>query len=332
MTDDGEMHEGTPGEGTPGEGPLVTSIPALLAGVRVDRAVAMLTGISRAAAAELIARGGVEVGGRAVRTRSQVLAAGAELVVRLLPSDGRWATPEPDVPFVVVHEDDDVVVVDKPAGIVVHPGAGRRSGTLVSGLLARYPELAGVGEPDRPGIVHRIDRGTSGLLVVARTEAARRSLVGQFRHRTVERRYLALAAGSLPEDRGVIEAPIARSARTPTRMTVSAQGRRARTRYTVLARIDRPLPASLLVLSLETGRTHQIRVHLAAIGHPVVGDDRYTGPGGGRVGGSVLPPSRLFLHAAVLGFAHPSTEERVRWSSPLPPDLAAITGPVEPPG
>jgi 23S rRNA pseudouridine1911/1915/1917 synthase len=306
--------------------PLVTVVPALMAGMRVDRAVAMLTGLSRSAAADLISRGRVEVDRRLLRSRSEPLAAGQELVVHLPLRVDQPLVPDPGVPFTVVHEDEVVVVVDKPAGVVVHPGAGRPEGTLAAGLLARYPDLAAVGDPIRPGIVHRIDRGTSGLLVVARTEKARQSLGEQLRSRTVERQYLALAAGCLIEDRGVIEAPIGRSARTPTRMTVSAQGRRARTTYKVLARIDRPLPSSLLLMTLETGRTHQIRVHLSAIGHPVVGEDRYCGHAAGRVGGSILPPGRLFLHAAVLGFEHPSSGERVRWSSPLPPDLAAITG------
>lgn len=317
---------------TTNQPPLVTVVPALMAGMRVDRAVAMLTGLSRSAAADLIAGGRVEVDRRLLSRRSEPLAAGQELVVHLPLRAGQPLVPDPGVPFTVVHEDEVVVVVDKPAGVVVHPGAGRPDGTLAAGLLARYPDLAAVGDPMRPGIVHRIDRGTSGLLVVARTDMARQSLGEQLRRRTVERQYLALAAGRLIEDRGVIEAPIGRSARTPTRMTVSAQGRRARTTYSVLARFDRPLPSSLLLMTLETGRTHQIRVHLSAIGHPVVGDDRYCGHAAGRVGGSILPPGRLFLHAAVLGFEHPSSGERVRWSSPLPPDLAAITGAAPVPG
>jgi len=310
--------------------PVVTVVPALLDGVRVDRAVAMLTGLSRGAAAELIAAGGVDVDGRPVGARSEPLVAGAVLEVRLPPPRDAAVAAEPDVPFAVVDEDDSIIVVDKPAGVVVHPGAGHPGGTLVAGLLARYPELADVGDPGRPGIVHRLDRGTSGLLVVARTEAARRALVEQLRQRTVERRYLALVAGSVADDRGVVDAPIGRSTRTPTRMTVSAQGRPARTSFTVVDRIAEPLAATLLDLTLESGRTHQIRVHMAAIGHPVVGDDRYSGPRAGRVGGALLAPGRLFLHAAVLGLAHPSNGRHLRWTSPLPADLAAVTGPRAP--
>ncbi|HEY5246326.1 MAG TPA: RluA family pseudouridine synthase, partial [Acidimicrobiales bacterium] len=239
--------------------------------------------------------------------------------------------PEPDVELRVVHADAAVVVVDKPAGVVVHPGAGHAHGTLVAGLLARFPDLAGVGDPERPGIVHRLDRGTSGLLVVARTAAAYQSLTAQLAERTVGRRYVALVTGHVADDRGVVDAPIGRSSRTPTKMAVSANGRPARTAYRVLRRLaGQPAldqPSTLLALALETGRTHQIRVHLAAIGHPVVGDDRYGPPG--RVGGRALPAGRLFLHAAQLGFDHPGSGERVVWTSPLPDDLAGLTGPVD---
>jgi 23S rRNA pseudouridine1911/1915/1917 synthase len=310
------------------------TVPALLDGVRVDRAVSMLTGISRASASELVVGGRVQVDGVVVTTRSQPLQAGTVLRVDLPAEPDVALMADPEVVFDVVYEDDCLVVVDKPAGLVVHPGAGRPRGTLASGLLARYPDLAalaGISDPHRPGIVHRLDRGTSGLLVVARTEDAYRSLVDQLSARTVSRRYLALVAGHLSEDRGVVEAPIGRSNRTPTRMAVSAQGRAARTGYTVLRRYQDPLPSSLLALALDTGRTHQIRVHLSAIGHPVIGDDSYgrstrSGRSGrpGRVGGSLLGPGRLFLHAAELGFEHPGTGERVHWTSPLPPDLAGV--------
>jgi 23S rRNA pseudouridine1911/1915/1917 synthase len=309
---------------------VVTVVPGLLDGVRVDRAVAMLTGLSRTAAAELIAADGVDVDGRPVGARSEPLVAGAVLEVRLPPVPGAGIAAEPDVAFTVVYEDDAIIVVDKPPGLVVHPGAGRPVGTLAAGLLARYPELAGVGDPDRPGIVHRLDRGTSGLLVVARTEAARLALVDQLRQRTVERRYLGLVAGSVADEHGVVDAPIGRSTRTPTRMTVSSQGRPARTSFSVVERIAEPLVATLLDLTLDSGRTHQIRVHMAAIGHPVVGDDRYSGPRGGRVGGALLAPGRLFLHAAVLGIVHPSSGRHLRWTSPLPDDLVAVTGPRAP--
>jgi 23S rRNA pseudouridine1911/1915/1917 synthase len=177
--------------------------------------------------------------------------------------------------------------------------------------------VASVGDPARPGIVHRLDRGTSGLLVVARSPRAYASLTDQLARRRVERRYLALVRGHMPAPAGVIDAPVGRSARDRTRMAVAAGGRSARTRYEVVAAFDEPEPLSLVACRLETGRTHQIRVHLAAVGHPVVGDDRY----GGR---RLLGLDRPFLHAAELAFTHPATGEQVRFSSPLPPDLQAV--------
>lgn len=308
---------------------FVAAVPRALDGVRVDRAVAMLTGVSRSEAAALVAAGHVSIDRLPVRSRRMALTEGGQLVVEL---PGRPPLePDAAVPFRVVHEDPVFVVVDKPAGVVVHPGAGRREGTLVAGLLARYPELADLGEvcdPTRPGIVHRIDRGTSGLLVVARTIGAYRSLGAQMGARSAGRTYVGLVSGRLKEDRGVVDAPIGRSVRAPTKMTVSSAGRPARTGYEVLQRVDEvvgpegpmPLPATLVACRLETGRTHQIRVHLAAIGHPVLGDDRYGRPT------SVMAPGRLFLHAAVLAIDHPETGVRMSWRSPLPDDLAAVLG------
>jgi 23S rRNA pseudouridine1911/1915/1917 synthase len=217
-----------------------------------------------------------------------------------------------------VWEDADVVVVDKPPGLVVHPGAGQGEGTLVNGLLARHPELAGVGEAHRPGIVHRLDRDTSGLLVVALTPAAYTALVIALGERRVERRYAALVWGVPEAPRGVIDAPIGRSPRQPTRQAVVAGGRPARTRYEMRVRYDQPADLALLGCRLETGRTHQIRVHLASIGHPVVGDREY---GGQR---DALSVPRVFLHAEHLAFDHPVTGEALAFDSPLPPDLAAV--------
>jgi 23S rRNA pseudouridine1911/1915/1917 synthase len=218
-----------------------------------------------------------------------------------------------------VHTDEAVVVVDKPPGAVVHPGAGNATGTLVAGLLARYPDLAGVGgDPTRPGIVHRLDRDTSGLMVVARTEAAHAALVAELAGRRVTRRYLALAWGHHEATAGLVDAPIGRSARDRTSMAVSERGRDAVTHYRVASTYRDPVEVTLLRCRLETGRTHQIRVHLAAIGHPVVGDARY---GGARQ--SLVVP-RLFLHATELAFRHPATGDELRFESPLPPDLAGI--------
>jgi 23S rRNA pseudouridine1911/1915/1917 synthase len=307
-------------------------VSPLLDGVRVDRAVAMIADLSRAAAAQLVQEGRVRVDGRVVQLRSAPLALGNLLEVELNPEADDRLVPEPDIAVPVLYEDEHVIVVDKPAELVVHPGAGRARGTLVAGLVARYPELfdlvdAGCSAPERPGIVHRLDRGTSGLLVVARTPDAYRSLVAQLAERTVERRYVALVQGQLEADRGIVDAPIGRSERRPTAMTVSSGGRPARTSYRVLRRYALPAPSALLALKLETGRTHQIRVHLSAIGNPVVGDDRYhAGRGRGAAPGGRLAPHRLFLHAYGLGFDHPDTGEPVRFESPLPPDLVSALG------
>jgi 23S rRNA pseudouridine1911/1915/1917 synthase len=239
-------------------------------------------------------------------------------VVDLLGEPEPVGLPQPqDVPVEVVHEDADLVVVDKPAGLIVHPGAGHPDRTLVNGLLNRYPELATVGDPARPGIVHRLDANTSGLLAVARTPAAYDALVAALAARTVERGYLALVWGTPDAASGLIDAPIGRSVRRPTRMAVRDGGREARTRYSVERSFTGP-DVSLLRCSLETGRTHQIRVHLAAIRHPVVGDPAY---GGLRTG---LDVGRPFLHAATLQLAHPVTGEPQSFASELPVELAAV--------
>jgi 23S rRNA pseudouridine1911/1915/1917 synthase len=298
------------------------TIPAALAGERVDRAVALLTGLARSEVAELVEAGGVRLAGRPVTTRSRRVGEGDVLEVDVPEARviaGAAGEAAVDVP--VVYADDDVIVVDKPPGLVVHPGSGNPAGTLVNGLVALFPDLAGVGpDPTRPGVVHRLDKGTSGLLVVARSQRAYDALVAALKRRDVERRYLALVAGTVEAPGGLIDAPIGRAAADPTRMTVSARGREARTRYEVRERFTNPVAATLVECRLETGRTHQIRVHLAAIGHPVVGDPRYHGNRSG------LRCPRPFLHAHHLAFDHPGTGERVSWSSPLPPDLDEVRG------
>jgi 23S rRNA pseudouridine1911/1915/1917 synthase len=292
-------------------------VPAALDGERVDRAVAFLTGRPRSEVNDLIVAGAVRIQGRAVVNRSRKLRAG-EVIDMDLPDR---ADPKPraqrGIELVVVHEDDDVVVVDKPPGLVVHPGAGNPEGTMVNALLARYPEMESVGDPARPGIVHRLDKGTSGLLAVARTARAYESLVAQLGARTVDRRYLALVAGIVESDEGLVDAPVGRSERTPTLMAVSGRGREARTRYRVRSRHHEPVDCTLLECRLETGRTHQIRVHLSAIGHPVIGDARYNGVRAG------LDCPRPFLHAFHLGFEHPEGH-RVDFEVGLPADLGEV--------
>ncbi len=301
---------------------ISVEVPALLGGVRVDRGVAMVADVSRTVATELIASGRVLIDEVAVTVGRSLLREGSRMTVTLPEPGGDRVEAEAGVAFEVVHADADVVVIDKPAGLVVHPGAGHRGGTLVGGLLSRFPELAALVDDnicpaDRPGIVHRLDKGTSGLMVVARTEPAYTSLVSQLADRSMRRRYVALVEGSVADDRGEIDAPIGRSARTPTKMAVSASGRPARTGYTVLERRHAPRESTLLELSLESGRTHQIRVHMAAIGHPVVGDARYGAPD------RRLASGRFFLHAFRLAFVHPGTHQRAEFSSPLPEDLEA---------
>jgi 23S rRNA pseudouridine1911/1915/1917 synthase len=298
---------------------VAIDVPGPLDGERIDRVVAMVTEVSRVEATKLVSDGAVRVDGAVVTRGADRLREGAHLVVVLaavVPEVGPEPDPSVDVP--VVHVDSDVIVVDKPADLVVHPGAGHHGGTLVNGLLARFPEIAEVGELDRPGIVHRLDRGTSGLLVVARTPVAYESLVGQLSERTVDRQYRTLVWGHPESARGLVDAPIGRSPRSPTKMAVTDSGKPARTRYEVVQTFDEPAPLALLICRLETGRTHQIRVHLSAIGHAVVGDERYRGVRG------KLPCPRPFLHAEALGFDHPVTGERLRFTSELPADLAAV--------
>ena len=312
------------------DGRPVVSIPGALSGERVDRVVALLSGRTRAQVAKIIAAGGVRVSGVTVAAGSRRVQAGElletdlELLEEVARKKAQPASPG-EVVFGVVYEDADVIVVDKPPGLVVHPDAAHESGTLASGLVAMYPELAllpelGFGESDRPGIVHRLDKDTSGLLVVARSPEAYGSLTAQLAARSMRRTYLALACGALEADAGVVDAPIGRSLRHPTRMAVAVGGRAARTHYRVLSRYSVPLEATYLEMRLETGRTHQIRVHLAAIGHPVVGDARYRGDR--RRSGA----GRTFLHAAGLAFSHPATGDEVSFASCLPEDLSLVLG------
>ena len=316
----------------------VWPVPAALEGERLDRVIALVAGVTRKDANEVIDAGRVRIGRRAVTNRSRKVHEGETLVVSgpLGPPAATGLVGAPDVEFGVVHVDDEVIVVDKPAGLVVHPGAGQREGTLVQGLLARFPDLAQLAtgdQADRPGIVHRLDKGTSGLLVVARTPEARTDLIAQLAARTMSREYLALVFGDIDSDSGVVDAPLGRSDADPTRIRVQAGGRVARTRYEVLDRFAEPLATTLIRCRLETGRTHQIRVHLASIGHPVVGDDRYGGRPGGRGPDRFpadLPPARPFLHAAGLGFIHPISRHPLHFTSPLPEELLRVLTGISP--
>lgn len=296
---------------------IIEAVPSALAGQRLDRIVALIGDVSRAEAAATIAAGGVRVDGVSASSGKVRLQEGQ--VVEVDPA----AIPEPPLPaadatveFGVVYEDRDVIVIDKPPGLVVHPGAGNMDGTLVSGLLARYPDVDGVGgDPIRPGIVHRLDAGSSGLLVVARTDQAAEALIGQFADHSATRRYDAVVWGVPDAPHGIIDAPIGRDRGDPLKMAVVAGGRPARTDYRVVGTYSAPALVSRLECRLETGRTHQIRVHLSSIDHPLVGDPTYSQRR------PMLGLTRPFLHAAELAFDHPGSGERVTFSSPLAPDL-----------
>lgn len=305
---------------------MIEVIPAALAGERIDRVVAMIAQVSRTEAARMIDEGLIGISGVTATTRSRRVEEGD--TVQIPDVGGKVSvgiTPDPSVSFEVVHHDDHVIVVDKPAGLVVHPGSGHPGATLVNGILSMFPDVAGVGDPDRPGVVHRLDKGTSGLMVVARSPEAYERLVGALSRREVTRTYKALVKGLVGSPTGVIDAPIGRSSREPTKMCVSAGGREARTRYERSMCFAHPLESTLLTCHLETGRTHQIRVHLSAIGHPVVGDARYGGAGAGAAVGIDRP----FLHACALRFDHPVTGEPIGFESELPADLRDALGRLE---
>ncbi|HVX38521.1 MAG TPA: RluA family pseudouridine synthase [Gemmatimonadaceae bacterium] len=281
---------------------------------RLDLLVASELDLSRNQAATLIANGNVLVEGR--RERASYLARPGERVqVEMPPPVGRDVVAE-EIPLAIAYEDDDVLVVDKPAGMVVHPAPGNWTGTLVNALKGRGGSLSAGSEEGREGIVHRLDKETSGLLLVAKTDRAHRVLGAALQARQIVRRYAVLSWGHLAEERITIEKPIARDPRDRTRMAIVSTGRPARTDLTRLARFD---SCDLLRAHLLTGRTHQIRVHLASIGHPVVGDDTYGGGGGRKLVG--LPPRRHFLHAAWLIFRHPVTGATIDLRSPLPQEL-----------
>lgn len=298
-------------------------IPDELDGERVDRAVAILCGVSRRVAKATIEIGGVVRGGNEL-SPSDRLAVGDVIDVEVV-DDEAPVTADIAVEFAIAHEDADVIVVNKPAGVVVHPGAGRPGGTLANGLLARIPEIAELGPEYRWGIVHRIDRDTSGLLIVAKTPTAFEHLQAALKSRAVHRRYLAVVSDRFANTTGTIDAPIGRDPAHPTRMAVSQGGRPARTHYRRLADWD-DHEESLLAVTLETGRTHQIRVHLRAIDHPIIGDPVY-GPGRRMAG----DPGRTWLHAEALTFEHPSGSGSMTVHAPLPADLLTSLEVLGPP-
>lgn len=302
------------------------TVPENKAGARLDRILAKaLPDVSRTRLQSLI-RGGQVVaavdGGRVVDPAHRVEAGSAwTVVVPPLPSP--VAEPE-EIQLHVVHEDDDLIVVDKPAGLVVHPGAGNPGGTLVNALLRHCAGgLARAGGPVRPGIVHRLDKDTSGLIVSAKSERAFASLVQQFSAHTIERAYYAIVRGVLRQPSGRIDRPVGRSSANRKKMAIVANGKPAATDYRVIRAFGQI--ASLIECRPLTGRTHQIRVHMASVGHPLIGDPLYGRNGAGRIGGL----SRQALHAYLIGFHHPVTGKLIRLESQMPHDLSELLTSLE---
>jgi 23S rRNA pseudouridine1911/1915/1917 synthase len=295
------------------------------AGWRLDRALAAaVPALSRERLKALIRSGAVEAQGAAVRDPALKVKGGEAL---------RVAVPEPkpahnrpqDIPLAVVFEDEHLLVVDKPAGLVVHPAAGNLDGTLVNALLHHCGgSLSGIGGVARPGIVHRIDKDTSGLLVVAKTDVAHEGLAKQFAAHSIDRRYLAIVSGFPKTSQGTVDAPLARSAANRKKIAVVEPGRGKRA-VTHWRRLEALKDASLVECRLETGRTHQVRVHMASLGHPLLGDPVYGHSG--KMHGKLLKElgfHRQALHAAELGFTHPVTKRRLSFSSPMPPDMQEL--------
>jgi 23S rRNA pseudouridine1911/1915/1917 synthase len=287
-----------------------------------------LAGFSRARIVQLLADGHIRVNG-AVAKKSYPPEAGDVVDVDIPAPAASHINPEP-IDLRIVYQDDDLVVLDKPAGIVVHPAPGHRTGTLVNALLYHVTDLSGIGGVLRPGIVHRLDKDTSGLMLVAKHDEAHAALSAQLKRREIKRVYRAASWGHLAEDKLTIDKPLARSHKDRQKIAIARAGE-GRNAVTHVRRLERWQAADLLRVELETGRTHQIRVHLASIGHPVVGDDTYGKSAAFGMSGTILSWARelarrvprQFLHAAELRFAHPKTGAAMSFESPLPPDLAA---------
>lgn len=293
--------------------PLTFTVPVELDGERVDKVVATLGQMTRSEAKAFCEDGEVRVDGDVASAKARLHTG---QTIAFPPAEVAAALAAEPVEFGVLYEDEHLIVVDKPAGLTVHPGAGRTTGTLAGGLLDRYPEVRGVGDKGRWGLVHRLDRETSGALLVARTPDAYVALVRDLARRDVGREYLALVQGTFDLPRGTIDAPIGRDPHRPRRRALVPTGRHSVTHYRMTSQWERP-GVALLAVTLETGRTHQIRVHLAGIGHAVIGDRLY-----GRRDPISVP--RLFLHAVQLRFTHPATGEEMTVASPLPADLQQV--------
>ena len=299
------------------------------AGNRLDKALADLTELSRSQANEAIKVGTVLVNGKSAKAKYAVKE--GDVITYELPEEEVLEYKAEDIPLDIIYEDADVAVVNKPQGMVVHPSAGHTSGTLVNALMYHVKDLSSINGVVRPGIVHRIDKDTSGLLMIAKNDKAHNALAAELKDKKSLRKYVAIVHGNLPNDRGVIEAPIGRSDKDRKKQAVTAKGKPAVTRFTVLERFGN---YTLVELQLETGRTHQIRVHMNYIGHPLFNDERY---GGSEIRkGTIYAKYKQFirncfelcprqaLHAKTLGFVHPRTREFIRFDSALPADMSAL--------
>ena len=290
-------------------------------GERVDRVIAFFSGLSRSKVSDLISKRLILRNGIPIKKGSEIVHTNDEISMPNLVDEAvEEIASDESIDFEVVFEDDSVIVVSKPSGLIVHPGSGIANGTLVNGLAAQFPDLREIGDPTRLGLVHRLDKGTSGLLIVARTPEALENLKFQMQKRHVHRQYFAIVAGHVESNKGVVDAPLGRDPKNPLKRAVINSGKYARTHYEIDQKYESPFKVSMLNCRLETGRTHQIRVHLAAIGHPVLGDELY----GGRTSFNI--ENRLALHAQMLTFLHPKTKNLMNFESPLPAELTSMKG------
>lgn len=290
-------------------------IPDGVGDLRIDKAIALETHLTRSVIAEMFSQGKVFLNGSAVK-RSEKVTEGDEVEMTFLENQENEVLGE-DIALDIIYQDDDIVVINKEPSMIVHPGAGNMTGTIANALVYLYPSIKDVGQSHRPGIVHRLDSGTSGLLVAAKSNDAYEKFVEMFSTHAVEREYIALVWGQFETTSGVIDAPIGRSLTRVTHQAVRDDGKPARTHFSVREQLPKK-DVSLLDISLETGRTHQIRVHCAAISHAIVGDKTY---GGYRQN---IECPRPFLHAHTLRFIHPITKEQMEFSVPLPHDLMSV--------
>ena len=290
-------------------------------GERVDRVIAFFSGLSRSKVSDLISKRLILRNGIPIKKGSEIVHTNDEISMPNLVDEAvEEIASDESINFEVVFEDDSVIVVSKPSGLIVHPGSGIANGTLVNGLAAQFPDLREIGDPTRLGLVHRLDKGTSGLLIVARTPEALDNLKFQMQERDIHRQYFAIVAGHVESKKGVVDAPLGRDPKNPLKRAVINSGKYARTHYELDQKCESPFKVSMLNCRLETGRTHQIRVHLAAIGHPVLGDELY----GGRTSFNI--ENRLALHAQMLTFLHPKTKNLMNFESPLPAELTSMKG------